>query len=117
MADVRLKRIYDAAEADDGQRVLVERLWPRGVRKADARLDEWLKEVAPSQELRQWYAHDPDRWPEFRDRYRAELAERPELVADLRRRADPGPLTLVFAAKDRSRNSAVVLAEVIEAGA
>ena len=117
MTDVRLKRIYEAADPGDGERVLVERLWPRGVRKADARLDDWVKEVAPSDELRQWYGHDPARWPEFRQRYRAELAERAELLADLRRRAEPGPLTLVFAARDRERNSAAVLAEVLEEGA
>lgn len=110
----RLKRVQDAAEDGDGLRVLVDGLWPRGVRKADARIDLWLREIAPSAELRTWYGHDPNRWDEFRRRYRAELADKPELLADLRARAADGQVTLLFAARDRERNNAVALKEVLE---
>lgn len=116
MGPIRVKRIYDPIESADGQRILVERLWPRGLRKADAGLDEWLREIAPSPALRRWFAHDPDRWPAFRERYRTELAERPELLAALQRRAEQGPITLLFAARDRERNSAAVLKEALEQG-
>lgn len=114
---VRLKRIYDEPSPEDGRRVLVERLWPRGVRKADAALDEWLREIAPSTELRRWYGHDPDKWPEFRRRYREELAAREDLLARLQACRSEGPLTLLFAARDTERNSAVVLKELLEEGA
>lgn len=117
MARFRLKRIYDPVSSDDGRRILVERLWPRGVRKADAGLDEWLREIAPSTELRRWFGHDPDKWPEFQRRYREELAGHPELLAHLQAHADEGPVTLLFAAKDTERNSAVVLKAVLEEGA
>jgi uncharacterized protein YeaO (DUF488 family) len=117
MARFRLKRIYDPVAADDGRRILVERLWPRGVRKADAGLDEWLREIAPSPELRRWFGHDPDRWPEFQRRYRGELAGHPELLARLQAHADEGPVTLLFAARDSERNSAAVLKQVLEEGA
>jgi len=111
--DVRLKRVYDPADAADGTRVLVDRIWPRGLKKADARIDRWLKELAPSTELRRWFGHDPDRWPEFRRRYRAELAERPETLAELETAVRAGPVTLLFAAKDRERNNAVALRELL----
>lgn len=114
MGPIRLKRVYDPVEPEDGQRVLVERLWPRGLSKAEAALDDWVRGVAPSSELRKWFGHDPDKWPAFREQYRAELGQRPELVTDLRRRAEQGPLTLLFAARDRERNSAAVLKEVLE---
>jgi uncharacterized protein YeaO (DUF488 family) len=117
MARFHLKRIYDPPADEDGRRILVERLWPRGVRKADAALDEWLREVAPSAELRRWYGHDPDKWPEFQRRYREELTARPDLLARLQAYADEGPVTLLFAAKDSERNSAAVLKAVLEEGA
>src|SRR5262249_37870564 len=95
-------------------RILVERLWPRGVSKEAAAIDLWLKEVAPSPELRKWYAHDPDRWEEFRRRYRAELDDQGEVLDDLRRRLEQGPVTFVFAARDQEHNSAVLLRDYLE---
>ncbi|HKJ89194.1 MAG TPA: DUF488 domain-containing protein [Gammaproteobacteria bacterium] len=116
MGELRLKRIYDPAAPEDGQRILVERLWPRGMRKDEARLDDWFKEIAPSPDLRKWFGHDPEKWPEFKRRYRGELAECTGLLADLRERARTGPVTLLFAAKDREHNSAVALREILEEG-
>ncbi len=114
--DIRLKRAYVAASPSDGYRVLVDRLWPRGVSKERARLDEWEKELPPSAELREWFGHEPTRFPEFRRRYISELAHsRPRLTA-LRRRAREGTLTLVYSAKDETHNDAVVLAEVLRRG-
>lgn len=107
----RLQRVYAPRGAQDGTRVLIERLWPRGVRKDDGRVDQWFKEVAPSPELRRWYAHDVARWAEFRRRYRAELEANPEAVARLRALLAQGPATLVYAARDEVHNSARVLAE------
>lgn len=112
---IRLKRVYEQPAAADGVRVLVERLWPRGVRKADARVDRWMKEVAPSTELRKWFGHDPARWEEFVRRYTAELRERPDELAELRRLARAGTLTLVYAARDETHNSAVALARILRA--
>ena len=111
---IRLKRAYEEPSKDDGTRVLVERLWPRGVSKEKAAIDLWLKEVAPSPELRKWYAHDPDRWEQFRRRYRAELDDKGELLDDLRRRLQQGPVTFVFAARDQEHNSAVLLSDYLE---
>jgi uncharacterized protein YeaO (DUF488 family) len=111
--NVALKRAYSPAAADDGQRVLVDRLWPRGVSKAEAALDEWLKDIAPSAELRKWFGHDPARWDEFRRRYRDELKEQRPLLRELRRRAREGRITLVYGAKDEAHNEAVVLRNVI----
>ena len=109
---IRIKRIYEPASADDGTRVLVDRLWPRGVSKKAAALDRWMKDLAPSTELRRWYDHDPARWAEFRQRYLDELAHKPEGVAALRRQADEaGVLTLLFACRERERNGARVLQE------
>lgn len=106
---VKLKRAYEAPAASDGKRVLIDRLWPRGVRKQDAALDEWLKELGPSTALRKWFGHDPARWDEFRERYSAELAQKPELMAQLREFAREGVLTLVYSAHDEQHNDAVVL--------
>mgnify|MGYP006299147877 CR=1 FL=1 len=116
MAGFRLKRVHDPVAEDDGRRILVERLWPRGISKERAALDDWDKDLAPSTELRKWYGHDPERWPEFRRRYRAELAERGPTLAALRRQAAEETVTLLFAARDRERNSARVLKEVLEEG-
>ena len=114
--DVRLKRAYEPASREDGYRVLVDRLWPRGVSKQKARLDEWDKELPPSANLREWFAHEPRRFPEFRRRYIDELrAHRPRL-GQLRRRARTGTLTLVYSARDSEHNDAVVLAEVLRRG-
>ena len=110
---VRLKRAYLPAGPEDGVRVLVDRLWPRGVSKARAALAFWNKDVAPSTELRQWFGHDPARWAEFRKRYRAELKARPEAVEALHALARQGPVTLVFAARDEAHNEAVVLRDVL----
>lgn len=107
--DIRLKRAYEPPSPEDGTRVLVDRLWPRGVRKAEAVIDCWLKEIAPSSELRRWFGHDPSRWEEFRRRYRAELSSRPELLNRLRALAEQGTLTLVYAARDEDHNQAVAL--------
>jgi uncharacterized protein YeaO (DUF488 family) len=110
---VRIKRAYEAPSAADGTRVLVDRLWPRGLKKADARLSQWMKEIAPSTELRKWFGHDPQRWAEFRRRYRAELSGKRELVGQLREVARRGPLTLVYSAHDEAHNQAVVLRETL----
>lgn len=115
---IRLKRAYDAPAEDDGARVLVERLWPRGVRKDDAALDDWLKEVAPSPELRKWYAHDTDRWDEFKVRYLRELEDRDEARAAVEQLLDlvrSGTLTLVLASKDVERSSAALLKQHLDA--
>jgi uncharacterized protein YeaO (DUF488 family) len=111
--DVRLKRAYDPAEPRDGYRVLVDRLWPRGVSKERARLDEWARELAPSAELRTWFGHDPERFAEFERRYRAELTAHEEKLDELRCRAREGTLTLVYGARDEEHNDAVVLAELL----
>lgn len=111
--DVRLKRAYDPAEPGDGYRVLVDRLWPRGVSKERARLDEWARELAPSTELRTWFGHDPERFAEFRRRYRAELEAHADELEELRSRARDGTLTLVYAARDSEHNDAVVLGELL----
>ncbi len=110
---VKLKRIYDAPAPDDGRRVLVDRLWPRGIAKDEARLDDWLKEIAPSDELRKWFGHDPTKWEEFRERYRAELDSHGDLLAGLRDVAKKGTVTLLYAAKDEEHNNAVVLDELL----
>ncbi len=106
---IGLKRAYDPPSADDGVRVLVDRLWPRGVKKAEARIDHWFKDLAPSTVLRKWFAHDPNRWDEFRRRYRAELAAKGDLLHELRKLARARPVTLIYAARDEAHNDAVVL--------
>lgn len=111
--NIRLKRAYEAASADDGTRILVERLWPRGVKKEALELAEWDKEIAPSTELRKWYGHEPARWPEFRARYLAELHQYPERVEALRARARHGTLTLVYSSHTETQNNAVVLRELL----
>jgi uncharacterized protein YeaO (DUF488 family) len=113
---IRVKRIYDPAERGDGYRILVDRIWPRGVSREDAKLDEWAKDLAPSAELRQWFGHDPERFAEFSDRYRAELRERSEEIRRLRALACGGPVTILYAARDREHNNAVVLAELVRQG-
>lgn len=106
---IRIKRVYDEPAGDDGFRVLVDRLWPRGLSKEVAALDAWMKEVAPSDALRRWFGHDPARWDAFRRRYAEELDARPEAVAALVEKSRAGTLTLVYAAKDTEHNDAVAL--------
>jgi uncharacterized protein YeaO (DUF488 family) len=106
---IALKRAYERASTGDGARYLVERLWPRGIRKARLRLDGWLKEVAPSAELRRWFSHDPKKWPEFRRRYFTALRAHPESWHPLLTAARRGRVTLVYAARDAGRNGAVAL--------
>jgi len=108
-----LKRAYQAPEPGDGTRILVDRLWPRGVKKSSAAIDHWLKEIAPSATLRQWFAHRPERWPEFRRRYRAELRQHPELLEQIRNAVHEGPVTLIYASRDEKRNDAVVLRDLL----
>ena len=111
---IRLKRVYEPPGEHDGARLLVERLWPRGLTKEKAEIDEWFKDVAPSPDLRKWYGHDPEKWEIFRRRYREELRNNPEEVGRLRKRLGEGPATFVYAAKDEERNSALVLKEFLE---
>jgi uncharacterized protein YeaO (DUF488 family) len=114
--DVHVKRAYDPARKGDGHRVLIDHVWPRGVTRQRARLDEWARELAPSDELRRWFDHDPERFDEFRRRYRAELSAHGERLEELRRHARSGPLTIVYAARDEEHNNAVVLAELLRDG-
>ncbi len=110
---VRLKRPYEPPAASDGTRVLIDRLWPRGVRKDAAALDLWLKDIGPSTELRKWFGHEPSRWAEFRRRYADEIAQKPQLLAQLRDIARQGVLTMVYSANDEQHNDALVLQELI----
>jgi uncharacterized protein YeaO (DUF488 family) len=114
--DIRLKRAYEPASPSDGYRVLIDRLWPRGLSKQQAKLDEWEKELPPSTELRTWFGHEPSRFPEFRRRYISELRYKRQRLSELRRRARKGTLTLVYSAHDTEHNDAVVLAEVLRRG-
>ncbi|HTZ27130.1 MAG TPA: DUF488 domain-containing protein [Streptosporangiaceae bacterium] len=117
--DVRVRRVYEQPSPDDGARLLVDRLWPRGLSKANARLDEWVKDVAPSDELRRWYGHDPERFAEFRRRYESELREpgRAKALARLAEVASRGTATLLTATKDAEHSQAAVLAVLLARGA
>jgi uncharacterized protein YeaO (DUF488 family) len=106
---VRLKRAYEPAAPEDGVRVLIDRLWPRGLRKADAAVDRWMKDIAPSTELRQWFGHDPERWAEFRRRYVRELQQHAAAIDELCELAQHHTVTLVFSARDEEHNDAVAL--------
>ena len=110
---VRLKRAYEPPAPSDGYRVLIDRLWPRGVKRESARLDEWARELAPSTELRRWFGHDPARFAEFRQRYVEELSAQEDKLRELRERARATTLTLVYGARDTEHNDAVVLAELL----
>lgn len=114
--NIRLKRVYEAPGRTDGARILVDRLWPRGMSREQAAIDEWVKDLAPSAPLRKWFAHDPDRWQEFRRRYAQELSRNAEALERLRVLAREGSITLVYAARDQVRNDAVVLREVLLRG-
>jgi uncharacterized protein YeaO (DUF488 family) len=109
-----LRRAYEAPTRNDGHRVLVDRIWPRGVSKADARIDDWARELAPSDDLRRWFDHDAERWDEFQRRYHAELQDREQALDQLARRVDEGRVTLVYGARDEHHNNAVVLRDVLE---
>jgi uncharacterized protein YeaO (DUF488 family) len=114
MSDIRVKRAYRAARRSDGQRVLVDRIWPRGLAKDRLRLDAWAKELAPSTDLRAWFGHDPGKWEEFCRRYGRELDGKPEEVEALRQRLRDGPVTLVYGAKDEEHNNALALKGYLE---
>jgi uncharacterized protein YeaO (DUF488 family) len=112
-ANVKLKRAYDLPAPDDGTRILVDRLWPRGVTKKRAAIDQWMKDIAPSTELRKWFSHDPARWDEFRRRYAQEVHKNNDLLDQLRSLARQGPITLVYSAHDEKHNDAVELRQLI----
>ncbi|MCA6110876.1 DUF488 domain-containing protein [Bradyrhizobium cenepequi] len=110
---LRLKRVYEPAEASDGTCILIDRLWPRGLRKENAALDDWMKDIAPSTELRKWFGHDPSRWPKFQHRYRAELHQHCDILDRIRELAKKKTITLVYSAHDEDHNDAVVLKYVL----
>jgi uncharacterized protein YeaO (DUF488 family) len=111
--NVKLKRAYEPAAADDGTRILIDRLWPRGITKERAAIDQWMKDISPSTELRKWFGHDPARWDEFRRRYAQEARKNSDLLDQLRSLARHGPITLVYSAHDEKHNDAVELRELI----
>jgi len=114
---VKLKRVYEDAKKDDGYRILVDRLWPRGISKNEAKIDLWLKDIAPSNELRKWFAHDPKKWHDFQKKYRLELKNKKELIAQiLLLEKKEKTVTLLYAAKDAEHNNAVVLVEKLKKG-
>jgi uncharacterized protein YeaO (DUF488 family) len=111
---LKIKRVYDPASPEDGKRILVDRLWPRAIRKADAAIDEWPKDIAPTAELRKWFGHDPAKYEEFKKRYTRELADKADLIDRIRNEATRGTVTLLFSARDIDRNNATVLKEILE---
>ena len=111
--NIKLKRAYEAPAPEDGMRILVDRLWPRGLSKQRAAIDQWMKDISPSTKLRKWFGHDPSRWDEFRRRYAKEVHQHPELLDQLRSLAREGPITLVYSARDEVHNDAVELRHVI----
>ena len=113
MKSINIKRIYDDKSEDDGYRVFIDRLWPRGVKKEDADFDEWLKDLSPSTDLRKWFDHDPDRFDEFRKRYKKELQDHKDELDKLRNKAKTKKITLLYAAKDEEMNNAVVVRDVL----
>ena len=112
-ADVKIKRVYEPKKKNDGMRILVDRLWPRGLSKRKAAIDDWMKDIAPSTALRKWFAHEPAKWGAFRTRYKAELRRKPEQLKHLRALARQGRVTLVYSAHDEAHNNAVVLRGVV----
>lgn len=111
---IKIKRAYETPDDDDGQRVLVDRLWPRGVSKESAKIDFWPKELAPSTELRRWYGHDPDKWPDFKARYFEELDSKPVLMKELLERIRRGTATFVYSSKERRLNNAAAIKDYID---
>lgn len=112
--NIKIKRVYEQPDNGDGSRILVDRLWPRGMTKEKAHIDLWVKDVAPSTELRKWFAHEPQRWKKFRARYETELRHSEPLIKMLARKARQGPITLLYAARDEEQNEARVLKEFLE---
>jgi uncharacterized protein YeaO (DUF488 family) len=112
-ANVQLKRAYERPARGDGTRILIDRLWPRGMTKEAAAIDEWIKDISPSTALRQWFGHDPTRWQEFRRRYADEVRQNPDQFARLRALVRQGPITLVFSAHDQAHNDAIVLRDLL----
>lgn len=113
--NIKIKRIYEDKDPDDGIRILVDRLWPRGISKEEARLDDWWKELAPSEDLRKWFDHDPDKWPEFKKRYKKELDEIEAMISEKMEELDlRESIVLLYGAKDEEHNQAVVLKEYLE---
>ena len=111
---LKIKRVYDPISADDGKRILVDRLWPRGIKKEKAHIDEWMKEISPSNELRQWYSHDPAKWAEFKKRYKQEIAGKEDLLKKIKAEARKQTVTLLFSSKELERNNAVALKEMLD---
>jgi len=111
--DIRVKRIYDHTDPEDGFRILVDRLWPRGLSKQDARVDSWMKSIAPSNELRKWYNHDPEKWTEFKERYYTELAENSEAITELLAHIKHGRVSLLYSSKEQNLNNAIALRDYI----
>jgi uncharacterized protein YeaO (DUF488 family) len=112
--EIKVKRAYEDVESNDGQRILVDRLWPRGISKKMAKIDMWVKDLAPSTELRRWYKHDPEKWLDFKSKYFKELNNKHELVAEVLGYAREGPITLIYSSKEKSLNNAVALKEYLE---
>ncbi|HKN18387.1 MAG TPA: DUF488 family protein [Dissulfurispiraceae bacterium] len=111
---LKIKRIYETALSEDGKRILVDRLWPRGIKKEEAEVEEWLKEIAPSNALRKWFAHDPSKWQEFKKKYAQEIRARSDIMQRLWKESRKATVTLVYSAKDNEHNNAVALKEIIE---
>src|SRR5512136_1204253 len=111
---LKIKRVYDQASPGDGRRILVDRLWPRGIKKEDAAIDSWLKDIAPSNELRKWYSHDPAKWTQFKERYWKELDAKPDTVSSLVQQSQKSTITLVFSSKEEKLNNAAALKQYIE---
>lgn len=112
--ELKIKRVYEEPEANDGRRILVDRLWPRGLTKEKAKVDLWLKDIAPSTELRKWFGHDPEKWRSFRERYQNELKHHPDQLGLINREMKEGMVTLVYGARDQVHNEAVVLKQFLE---
>ncbi len=111
---IKTKRIYESTSPENGKRMLVDRLWPRGIKKDKAKIDDWIKDIAPSNELRKWFSHDPSKWKEFKKRYKKELTGKTLMLDRIRNEAKTGTITLLYAAKDEEHNNAVVLKELLE---
>jgi uncharacterized protein YeaO (DUF488 family) len=110
---IKIKRVYDPESPDDGKRILIDRLWPRGIKKEEIKIDEWLKDIAPSNELRKWYSHDPSKWKEFKKRYYGELKDKAEVIERLRKEARKGTVTFLFSSKEPALNNAAALKELV----
>jgi uncharacterized protein YeaO (DUF488 family) len=112
--NIKIKRVYEQPDRKDGERILVDRLWPRGLTKEKAGVDLWLKEIAPSTELRKWFDHDPEKWQRFRRRYETEIRDKDDLIKVLRQKAREGTITLIYGARDEKHNEALVLKQFLE---